>query len=57
MLVSSDWLKGPVMGEDAQGAVLNPEEGEEEDGTGRPLGRREGDEEEEEEEEVAEGGG
>lgn len=55
--MSSDWLKGPVMGEDAQGAVLNPEEGEEEDGTGRPLGRREGDEEEEEEEEVAEGGG
>lgn len=50
MLTSKDWLRGPV-----QGAVLKLEE--EEDGSGRPLGRREGEEEEDEEEEVAEGGG
>lgn len=54
MLASRDWLKGPDMAETVQGAVLKPEE---EDGFGRPLGRREGEEEEEEEEEVAEGGG
>lgn len=55
MLASRDWLRGPVLEEPVQGAVLKPEE--EEDGRERPLGSREGEEEEEEEEEVAEGGG
>lgn len=56
MLVSRDWLRGPVMQATLQGAVLEPKEVQE-DGGWRLLGGREGEDDEEEEEEVAEGGG
>lgn len=56
MLVSREWLSGPVMQATVQGAALEPNEVEE-DGGGRLLGGSEGEEDEEEEEEVAEGGG
>lgn len=53
MLASRDWLRGLVIADTVQGAVLKPDK----DGGGRLLGGREGEEEQEEEDEVAEGGG